>query len=441
MSIALTVFAAATASAQPTRPRDTIPSDATETVRRHVESLYSTDVNVRCDAAFALGKLGDEALPALPFLAELLVDDELRWWHFKGDTPGEEAARALLAMGRVSTPCLVDALQYPKARKWTVFALRRMQDPAAAEGLLALLDREEAPDILIAAVGALGEIGFGQATPRLVQMIREASTVTLRAAAVRALGGTGGDGAAPVLICLVEADPSADVRCAAALALGQTGGPHAVKVLVRVASGDTVTVRREAVRALGTLKATEAVDALLELLDLPDLQEYAAWALGEIGDVRAAAGLLRTAETAPRVGTRSGAVDSLGRLGATSVIDGVLGVAERDPSPFVRRRAVMVLCACSPPVAAEPLIRLLGEESDVTVRGALARALGREGSTRARQILEELITSDEHWYVRKAAVDALAEIPGEHGVLRLAAGDTHPAVRLAVEKASESRHH
>lgn len=269
----------------------------------------------------------------------------------------------------------------------------------------------------------------------LVRVAQDSTSPELRAAAARALGGTGGEGAGPALVLLAEADPSVEVRRAAAVALGGIGGKRAIAALLGIIRADGESaVRRAALHSLGKLQATDATDELLRLLGDLEVQECAAWALGEVGDPRAASPLLHVAETAIRVGTRSQAVDSAGRLGLAATVAGLLGIAERDSSPFVRRRAVLSLLCCRPLPSAEALLRLLMKENDVTVQGTLVRALARTGGKRALRTVRDVMTSGEHWYVRKSAVDALAELPGEEAALRLAFRDAHPAVRAAAEQ-------
>ena len=53
---------------------ESIPADMPATVRVHVSKLFSTDPAVREQAAESLGRMGTEALPALPYLVENLLD-------------------------------------------------------------------------------------------------------------------------------------------------------------------------------------------------------------------------------------------------------------------------------------------------------------------------------------------------------------------------------
>ena len=66
-----------------------IPQDMSASVRVHVGKLFSADPAIREQAAETLGRLGAEALPAVPFLAENLLDRS-----YRQAAPGQRRARA-----------------------------------------------------------------------------------------------------------------------------------------------------------------------------------------------------------------------------------------------------------------------------------------------------------------------------------------------------------
>jgi len=107
------------------------------------------------------------------------------------------------------------------------------------------------------------------------------------------------------------------------------------------------TTRREAVVALGELRAVEALDRLVLTLDddHDNLAQYAAAALGKIGDLRALKPLLRIAAHSTCYSTKKAAAEALGALGAPALevldqvaADAQAAPAERETAAKVSRR-------------------------------------------------------------------------------------------------------
>ncbi|MEM7583276.1 MAG: M56 family metallopeptidase [Acidobacteriota bacterium] len=104
---------------------DAPPSDAQ--FERYLADLASQDPRARATASFKLGQLRQSAVPAIPQLIDLLVDESLvkrdealtsRWWgaswENRADTsPAEEASKALLYIGREIEEPLRQALLDP----------------------------------------------------------------------------------------------------------------------------------------------------------------------------------------------------------------------------------------------------------------------------------------------------------------------------------------
>ncbi len=59
--------------AQPNIPKENIPSDINGDVKKEIELLYSIDALERAGAASNLGKRGEDAEAAVPFLINNLV--------------------------------------------------------------------------------------------------------------------------------------------------------------------------------------------------------------------------------------------------------------------------------------------------------------------------------------------------------------------------------
>ncbi|MHB8659313.1 MAG: HEAT repeat domain-containing protein [Solirubrobacteraceae bacterium] len=74
------------------------------------------------------------------------------------------------------------------------------------------------------------------------------------------------------------------------------------------------------------------------------------------------------------------------------------------------------------PQALAPLVTVLREDQDSSVRGSAAEALGHLGNNKAAEALDQAMHSDPEPTVRRSAVRGLERLPGEHvdGLLRVA---------------------
>lgn len=112
-----------------------------ESINRHIAQLHSKEAQQRAAAAYWLGHRGTAAERAIPALVDLLGDAtpiEVSKYR-KPDTPdgkltlGEEAAAALVNIGKSSTDALIKTLitsPEPHAREnaaWALGALHRRQ--------------------------------------------------------------------------------------------------------------------------------------------------------------------------------------------------------------------------------------------------------------------------------------------------------------------------
>src|SRR5437764_7622324 len=199
------------------RPQDA-SADAAE-VGGHVSELSSPDPVKRATAACALKRMGARATAAIPSLVGLLADDTSiepircedvgAYKSSEKTSPGEEAAKALAAMGGAAVAPLSDALGNSN---WKV---RKV------------------------AAWALGEIRSANAADRKVRVERLTA----------ALG-----------------DAQWEVRSNAAWALGELRGRTAEGQLITALSDGQPAVRRNAAWALGEVESQAAGDALIAAL-------------------------------------------------------------------------------------------------------------------------------------------------------------------------------
>jgi HEAT repeat protein len=207
-----------------------------QNVTTAVAGLTSADPVARTRAACELRELGSGAAPALAQLTAMLNDASPvdaavcghRTWRYRGagaqeaTSPGEQAASALVAIGKPAYEPLTKALRAP------VWIARKN------------------------AAWALGALDSSEAVPALIEALK---------------------------------DSDAGVREQVAWALGAIGDRRAVDGLI-VALGDSAPgVRKQAAWALGALDDRRAVTALTKSLKDPDagVRKQAAWALGAIG--------------------------------------------------------------------------------------------------------------------------------------------------------------
>jgi HEAT repeat protein len=225
---------------------------------------------------------------------------------------------------------------------------------------------------LLGAAGALRAAGM---EPLFLAHARDAQP-ELRAGALEGLSLLGGAGA-PEILAAALADPDPGVAGVAAEGLGRFGSRGA-PALVAAARGERPAApewRAALARALGATGATEAIPALAALLDGPSAAAAAA-GLARVGAPAAAAPLAAHIGR-PEAQARADAIEALAQLVA------------RD---------------------AAPAIAALLTDDRADVRATAARALGRLRYEPASVRLEAL-RSDYDGRVRRAAVEALAKLP------------------------------
>lgn len=273
------------------------PSEETPRVRRLVSELHSASPVQRARAAYELGKLGSEATPAVPALADLLADESEAWLHDIDPDPtrnGDErlspailSSEALARIGRRSLPYLSSALRGgppasrrhaadaiaqiggdeamsmlrsaladkdPVARAAAAGAMRRMVDPrlAAVQGVLRDPDRRVRLAAIESVQDICGRSCESEAADRVMGRLHD-SDAKVRETAVRAIGymftpRTGGQAEVDLLPMLHDSSPA--VRMEAAFSLGCMRSRVATRPLIRRLTDGDASVRRKAEWAL-----------------------------------------------------------------------------------------------------------------------------------------------------------------------------------------------
>ncbi len=308
------------------------------------------DIRDRWYAVHALGQLGPEAAEAIQPL-EAILADKYEFEYIRGG-----AAWALGRIGqpaRPAIPLLIDTLtsKHVSVRRNSPLALAAIGGDEAKKAIppiAKLLDDEDA-GVQAAAALALWQLDRDpRAVPKLVQMLEKGKGEAPYQAAV-ALGQLGPDVGrianpssnqvdlpdglpirpagkptpilSPILGALVGALGHADedVRRAAARSLGAIGPPALPAIEGAIVRKDPGTAR-EAAEALGFLGAP-AIPALTTALRHadPQVRRTAARALGRLGPkANEARPALVEAASDPDPAVRDTAADALKRLGATA---------------------------------------------------------------------------------------------------------------------------
>lgn len=375
----------------------------TSAVGTLIEALRDPDTTVRGAAIRALGHVGPPALPALAdtlrepsrFIREAAAEalghirDErtvpvlihaLSDWD---DNVRDKAARALVHVGKVAVPGLLQALNELEAgavRQRALWALERLGAEPLTETYLRPLGLGKWKDVSkinadtlqaltkalehddrkerFTAVQTLANIGDDRAVSGLTIALED-SDRAIRQAAMHALVKIG-PGALQSLIDLLQ-QGNLHLRRQAASMLGYIGDARALPFLLEALTDPDPGLRASAAEALGAFKDPATVEPLLALLRDADAQVRfgAVGALWQIEDGRAIQPLLQVLGD-PDHATRTRAAQALGAIGDDQVIEPLLALFEQDPTS--RLEAALALRKKAPVRAVRPLIRLALEE-------------------------------------------------------------------------------
>ncbi len=219
-----------------------------------IKNLKDPDKDVRSEAVWALGDLGDKA--AAPSLIAALKDhhEDVRY----------AAVRALGNLGdKAAVPPLIAALNDPNkdVRSEVVKALGALKDKAAVPPLIAALNDPDI-DVRSEVVWTLENLGDKAAVPPLIAALNDQNR-DVRSGAALVLGNLRDKAALSPLIKMLN-DRNEDVRYAAARALGHLGDKAAVPPLIAALNDPDKYVCCEAAEALRKLGRETAERTRLE---------------------------------------------------------------------------------------------------------------------------------------------------------------------------------
>lgn len=419
------------ASGQPRLPQSSIPADASAEVKNHLFRLYSPSADKKAQAIAALGALGEESAPAVPFLIGMADCCS---------TEGKEIKQALVKIGGGAVEPLLPALrdQDRQVRTAAVWVLGELKDPRAVAALADLL-RDDERMVREEAAKALGVIGDASAIGPLFLALHDKEDM-LRQYAAKSLGKIGTPVLAPAIDLL--RDPDVDQRRYAAWILGDLKdsravepitsalrkhtddatdrdiyetvmalakhGPPATESLLALAQHGSNAVRREALFALGTMKDPRAAPLFLEALHDPNYRilAKAIEALEKSKDPRAVEPLIPILRD-HRPGFRIAAAQALGAIGDGRAVE-PLTITLKDSEGLVRMTAARALGEIKDPRAVEPLLGALKDRMS-DVREEAAKALVELPDPRAVKSLIAAL-GDQSSDVQRQAIEALLRI-------------------------------
>ncbi len=132
---------------QPEISKDNIPTGIDQQLRKHIEELYNKDSEKRAQAAYAIGKMGDGAYQAIPFLVGMLYEWDIKreiWEASQVEkSPGREAGEALRKIGKKSVPSLVELIKNQNKSEFVRTAAARilgqLNDTRAVDALISVM--------------------------------------------------------------------------------------------------------------------------------------------------------------------------------------------------------------------------------------------------------------------------------------------------------------
>jgi len=424
---------AAICLAQPTISREKIPADAPAEVKQQIQRLYSDDIEERGAAITALGRMGEKAAPAAPFLIDMLPTHR---------DPG--VINALLGIGKPAFKPVLKALDDPRVRLRAARVLALMNYPEVTQGLVAALKHESlrrtiarallkrkdprTADLLIAALkdnnpilrAGAAYVLRDLAAPSTTKMWQRHLIETriwhkdmTRGEAMDLVAEQNGRAAEALLVGLK--DEVAEVRALSANGLGRASDTRAVQPLIAALKDEESDVRREAASALGRLKDARAVEPLLELLKNDQVAAVRAAAVGALAmfpDDRVEECLVEAIKDEDTE-VRNVAARLVTRRRSPRSFELLVPLLKHEDAT-VREHATDALGALRDPRAIEHLAVLL-EDEEIRVRRKAVAALGKLKDGRAVKMLVGVLENEDEG-IRRSALNGLTYLKDPHAI-------------------------
>ncbi len=349
--------------------KEDIPTDAPVDVKNQINRLYATDANDRAFAANLLGRMGEKAASALPFLIGVL----------KTDLGLEARANSATALGQIG-------------------------DKQAVLALINAL-KDENVKVRQMSLTALGLLKDAQALKPIAKGISDPNQA-IRLAALKALGNLCDENAVDAIAAALK-DEDAKVRQQAAFSLGEIASKKATDALIAALKDKIPNVRKKVVWALGKIKDVRAVDHLIDRLhdENTEVKKRASLALGEIGDIIAVESVIEAMYDGE---IRKEATQALALFGKPAVETLVEALKHRRRRWVVQVSSV-ALGEIGDERSVEQLVVNLNDKS-WEIRSWAAEALGNVGSKLAVEPLQKRAAKENVPYTKKSIEEALSRL-------------------------------
>ncbi len=361
------------------------------------QKVKTADEWSKSEYAEKLGKMNiPRAKEAMLNMARYGADENIRVAGLKGmlanrGMPDVRFTEVLLAAFQTESSA--------KIREWAAFALGYNADPRAVK---ALMD------------------GYADGDPKIRVAVLDALRNKIK----------GGDTAVSAVLVRALGDGDKDVRRSAAYALGDYAEPKAVNPLLNLLRDENPSTREAAIKALAMAGDKRAVEAITPFLkdQQGSLRDAAAAALKKLGvsDAQMKGSQVSPAELVAALYPKARdkdynvagqAITEIGKIKDPAALDALIGIFLTHPDTSARSLAAGYLGGYGPSneKARDVLLRALKEESDKYARNAAARALRNYRGEAVFSALS-LALADPEAYVRKTAVDSLANLEDKRAV-------------------------
>ena len=316
-------------------------------------------------------------------------------------TPNPLAERVRQIIQPSGVAALLEAIDTDsKATKSAVCVAGWIKSEEAVPKLVALLDREELRETVLAALVDQGEA----AIPALIDNLKSEDEA-IRADVARALGSIGGDGGIEALVTALHSDTS--IAPAILDALGSSASKQANDALIELLRSPNTAVRRAAVTTLGRFRPAGVKERLFGLLtdDDPNAREATIRVIGGLRTSESNEAVVEACRDENEV-VRAAAVEQLASLPPDEAVK-LLSASLNDPSSRVRGAAAQTLANFENDAAVRALHSALGD-SDAWVRYFAIRSLSANvRRPQSVDLLRQMAEADPAEHVRMAAAEAI----------------------------------
>ena len=250
--------------------------------------------------------------------------------------------------------------------------LAKINDPAAADALLSVMNRSPDYSFRSNVVDALVKMLGRKMAPRLIEILNEPGNP--RILALGALARIHAPEAAEAVIGVLD-DPDIHVRSQACLLLANYANAKAVEPLSRMVTGDPdPAVRRTAAYALARIGDPRATDALIELLTTDNYPNGTASTLAPTARSIMGPGHEMTPQEDAELykqEARLEALTALGALGTPAALEAVFAATKPPRSPQVRGQAITLLAEAGDRRAMDLVLKGLTDANFFLASGAV----------------------------------------------------------------------